>query len=191
MAGDRTLSITATPTLIWHGPDNIGANLSYQQTGSVPNMPNAVNRQTGFIDLSKMPANSNYTNNVDIMITLDASGLRDPSGNTVPAAWANVGDPVTNPMNGVPPNTPWAWFCATPPPGFPYVTTPVLIPNMASIRNSDSVVFIDDNTPLTSAYYIFCLGLVLWPAGRRYFITIDPIVGGKGAGNPPTSPEPR
>jgi hypothetical protein len=182
---DRTLSLTATPTLIWNGPDNISANMTYTQTGSDPNMPNVVDRRTGFINLSAMPANKKYTNNIDITITLDASGLKDPSGNAIPASWANVGDPVNNPMNGVAPNTPWAWFCATPPKGQPYVTTPVLIPNMASIRNSDTVVFIDDNTPVTAANYIFCLGLLLWPAGRRYFITIDPIVGGKGVGLPP------
>ncbi len=183
MPVDRTLSLTATPTLIWNGPNDIGATMAYQQTASVPNMPNVVDRRTGQIDLSHLPNNANYTSNVDIMITLDASGLIDPSRNTVPAAWAVAGDPVNNPMNGVPPNTPWAWFCANPPsPGAQYNTTPILIPNMTSIRNSDSVVFIDDNAAVGTGNYTFCLGLVLWPAGRRYFITIDPSIVGKGIG---------
>jgi hypothetical protein len=184
---DRTLSLTATPTLIWHGADNIGANMTYTQTGSVPSMPNVVNNHTGMIDLSRLPANADYTDNVDITITLDASGLRDPQGNPVRAQWANVGDPQTTGgnWNGVPPMTPWAWFCANPPPNAStYVTTPVLIPNMVSIRNSDTVVSIDDNTPINSGSYIFCLGLVLLrPNGARYFITIDPVIGGKGVGH--------
>ena len=53
---------------------------------------------------------------------------------------------------------------------------------MTSIRNSDSVVFIDDNAAVGTGNYTFCLGLVLWPAGRRYFITIDPSIVGKGIG---------
>ncbi len=187
MPVDRTLSLTATPTLIWNGPNNITATIDYNQTASVPNMPNVVTKKTGQIDLSHLPSNANYTSNVDIMITLDASALKDPSGNSVPAQWgvANLDPQNGSPWSGVPPMTPWAWFCANPPsPGAQYNTTPILIPNMISIRNSDSVVFIDDNAAIGSGNYTFCLGLVLLlPSGARYFITIDPSIVGKGITN--------
>ena len=186
MPVDRTLSLTATPTLVWNGPNNITATMAYQQTASVPNMPNVVDRRTGQIDLSKLPNNANYTSNVDIMITLDTSALKDPNNNSVPAQWgvATVDPQNGSPWSGVPPMTPWAWFCANPPPNSTtYNTTPILIPNMIAIRNSDSVVFIDDNAAVGSGNYTFCLGLVLLlPNGARYFITIDPTIIGKGIG---------
>lgn len=189
MPVDRTLSVTATPTLVWNGANDITATMAYAQTASVPNMPNVVDRRTGQIDLSKLPSNANYTSNVDIMITLDASALRDRSGNSIPAQWGAASlDPQIPPpgghWSGVPPKTPWAWFCANPPANSPtYDTTPILIPNMIAIRNSDSVVFIDDNAAIGTGNYTFCLGLVLLlGGGNRYFITIDPTIIGKGIG---------
>lgn len=185
MPADRTLGITATPTLIWNDGtyNNIGATMAYTQTSSVPNMPNKVDKKSGQIDLSHMPSNSNYTNNVDIIMTLDASALRDLSGNPLPAQWSQVGD-ITS-WTGSPPTTPWCWFCANPPPGSSqYNHDQIDVLNMTTVRNSDSVVFIDDNTLIGTGNFTFCLGLtLLLPTGARYFITIDPAIVGKGVTN--------
>lgn len=175
MPVDRTLSITATPTLIWHAPNDIGATMAYAQTGSTPNMPNLVNSQTGNISLRNMPSNNNYTDNVDITITLDTSQLRDQSGNPVAGRWAyaNEGNP--------PDDVGFCWFCTTPAPGQRKDTTEITIPGMTTGRTSDTVVFIDDNTADGDLTYTFCLGLVL-PAYSNYYITIDPTIIGKGVG---------
>lgn len=184
MPADRTLGITATPTLVWNDGtyNNIGATMAYTQTSSVPNMPNKVDKKSGQIDLSHMPSNSNYTNNVDIIVTLDASALRDLSGNPLAAQWSQVGDIIG--WNGAPPTTPWCWFCANPLPGSSqYDHNQIDVLNMTTVRTSDSVVFIDDNTLIGTGNFTFCLGLtLLLPTGARYFITIDPTIVGKGTG---------
>lgn len=182
MPSDRSLTINATPTLTWSGSTVTGVSMSYDQGPSQPPMKNVVDKKTGFIDLSKMPVDNGYTDNIDILMTLCSSGIVDPGGNPVEMTWGNLGDPTNNPMTGTPPNTPWAWFCQTPPLGQPYDRTPISVANMAMVRTSDTVVTIDDNTPLTSASYVFCLGLVLWPITVRQFFTIDPIIGTKGKG---------
>lgn len=169
---DRTLSITVTPVLVWNrvSPPDIGATISYAESDSTPNMPNIVNEQTGAINLSRMPANHNYTDNVDITLTLDTSQLRDSNGNPITGRWALASEGA----NG------FCWFCtvnATPPPA--YSTTPTTITGMSTSRSSDTVILINDDTADGGPSYAFCLGLVL-PGFNNYYITIDPIISTKG-----------
>lgn len=176
MPTDRTLAITATPRLTYPGPNQFGATMSYEQTGSDPNMPPVVDKKTGDITLKKMPSNNNYTDNVDITITLDTSQLVDQNGNPVQGRWAHE-----NEYSGTGPVTGFCWFCATPTPGCQKDATPITVPGMATVRNSDTVVVIDDNTADGDTIYTFCLGLVL-PEHGIYYITIDPKIVGKGIG---------
>lgn len=173
---DRTLSITCTPTLVWTSsvpPYNIGATMTYAETGSNPNMPNVVDRQTGDINLRNMPNNANFTDNIDIYLTLDTSQLRDPNGNAVRGRWANAGE-------GSQPGMGAAWFINMPP---PINYTPITVPaGMVIDRQSDTLVVIDDNTADGSPSLAFCTALVL-PDYGSYFIAFEPIISGKGPGN--------
>lgn len=178
MPVDRTLNITCVPTLIWQPNGEIGAGMAYSQGTSVPNMPGVVDRQ-GTIRLKNMPANNNYTDNVDIMFTLDASGCVDQYGNSIGVRWAY-------PTEGNPPNdVGCCWFVANVPPGGTKDTTAISIPGMTTGRTGDSVVFIDDNTPDdapgNTSLYTFCLAIVI-PSRSNYYITIDPTIVGKGTG---------
>lgn len=175
---DRTLTIKCTPTLQWHSanhpPYSITGSMVYEQTGSVPNMPNAVDRQSGDIDLHNMPNNSKYTDNIDITLVLDPSQIVDPEGKSIPARWATQGE-------GTEPGMGAAWFINLPP---PVNYTPITVADMTIVRNSDTQVTIDDNTPGTPQRYAFCLGLVL-PQQDNYFMAFEPIISGKGLGRPP------
>jgi hypothetical protein len=175
MPFDRTLAITATPTLIWRGDGGIGATMAYQQTSSVPDMPGAVDPQSGSINLENMPTNSRYTDNIDILITLDASATVDQNGNPLEVRWATL-------TESTPPSVGCCWFCTTPASGQNKDSTPITIPGMTTGRISDTMVFIDDNTSDGSVVYTFCLAIVI-PSRGNYYITIDPNIVGKGVGN--------
>ena len=173
---DRTLAIVATPTLIWRGDGGIGATMSYQQTEAVPSMPGVVDHQSGNINLGKMPKNSRFTDNIDVLIFLDASNCVDAQGKPITVRWAQ-------PNEGNYPNDfGCIWFCATPQPGQPKNTTQIAVPGMSTGRISDTLVFIDDNTPMGTPLYTFCMAIVI-PDRGGYYITIDPVIGGKGQGN--------
>ena len=173
MAIARTLNITCTPTLVWRPDGSIGATMAYSQGTSVPNMPNVVNPANGNINLGRMPNNKNYTNNVDVNITLDSSHCVDQNGNSIGVRWAY-------PNEGNPPNDIGCiWFVNTPPQGQPKDTTAIAVPGMSTGRTSDSLVFIDDNTPMAGPAYSFCMAIVI-PSRSNYYITIDPVVSGKG-----------
>lgn len=176
---DRTLSITCTPTLIWNSsspPYNIGATIVYAQTGSNPNMPNVVDRQTGDINLRNMPNNANFTDNIDIYLTLDTSQLKTPNGAPVTGRWAMAGE-------GSQPGMGAAWFINIPQPGGPINYTPIAVPTGMTIdRQSDTLVVIDDNTPDGSPTYAFCTAIVL-PDYGNYFISFEPLISTKGKGS--------
>lgn len=176
---DRTLNITCTPTLIWQPNGEIGATMAYAQGASVPNMPNVVNPANGNISLGRMPSNNNYTDNVDISFTLDSSHCVDQNGNSIGVRWAY-------PAEGNPPDDVGCiWFCNTPAPGQRKDTTAISINGMTTGRISDSVLFIDDNTPDDApgqpSTYTFCMAIVI-PSRSNYYITIDPAIVGKGTG---------
>ncbi|MFM5883738.1 MAG: hypothetical protein ACKOQ3_00140 [Novosphingobium sp.] len=178
---DRTLAITIFPTLVWHPDGSIGATFAYQQTGSVPNMPNRVDPVTGNIRLNNMPSNANYNDNVDITITMDDSRSFLADGTThVPLRFANAGE--GNPPNDVG----FCWFINNVPPGGTKDTTEIHIQGMSTSRLNDKQVFINDDTADGDIVYTFCMGMVLAPpAPNGYYITIDPIVSGKGVGGHP------
>jgi hypothetical protein len=163
---DRTLAITVTATSNWFSPGNLGANITYSQTGSNPNMPNVVKRNTGNIDLRHMPKNSKFTDNVDITLTLDDQ-ITDESGNSLAARWAYADE-------GTPPSQGFCWFTVS-------ETDPTIItiPGMSTARMSETSILIDDSTPDSATPYTFRMGLVV-PSLNDYYITIDPVIVGKG-----------
>lgn len=172
---DRSLTIKCTPTLTFNSatpPYDITATMVYEETDSQPNMPNAVDPQTGDIDIHAMPPNSKYTDNIDLYFTLDTSNCLMPDGTQVAATWATAGQEGKGP----------AWFIAMPP---PVVYDPIPTPSGFSIdRESDTLVVIDDDTPDTTTSYAFCLAINL-PAFGNYFISFEPIISGKDKGTPP------
>lgn len=173
---DRSLVIVVTPTLVWRADGGIGATISYQQTEAVPNMPGAVDRQTGNITLKNWPANGRYTDNIDVYLFLDSSNCVDQSGNPITVRWAQPNE------GNYPIDYGSIWFCATPQPGQPKDTTQIAVPGMATGRINDTLVYIDDNTPRGGAAYTFCTAIVI-PDRGNYYITIDPVLGGKGTGS--------
>jgi hypothetical protein len=170
---DRTLAITATPTLNWSGNSATGWFLSsitmaYSQTGSNPTMNGVVNSGNGNINLHNMPPNSSFTDNVDITFTLDTSQCKDPNGNSIGVRWAQ-----TSEGNGP------IWFCATPPPHQPKNTNPITVSGMTLGRTSDTVIYLDDDQGDNGSSYTFCLGVTV-PSVSNVPFTIDPVISGKG-----------
>ncbi len=141
-------------------------------------MPNRVDPVTGNIRLNNMPSTANYNDNVDITITMDDSLSFDPSHNHVPLRFGYAGE--GNPPDDVG----FCWFINNPPPGGPKDTTEIQIPGMSTSRLSDTQVLINDDTADGNIIYTFCMGMVLAnTANNGYYITIDPIISGKGVGN--------
>ena len=172
---DRSLVIVCTPTLVWRADGGIGAGMAYQQTEAVPNMPNAVDR-SGNITLTGWAVNKRYTDNIDVFFFLDSSKCVDAQGNPITVRWAQPNE------GNYPDDFGCIWFCATPAPGQPKNTTQIAIPGMTTGRINDTLLYIDDNTPTGGPAYTFCTAIVI-PDRGNYYITIDPILGGKGAGN--------
>lgn len=57
---------------------------------------------------------------------------------------------------------------------------------MSLVRNGDTTLTNDDNTTDDYMSYIFCMGLMVTGL-NNHFITIEPIIVGKGLGNALTS----
>lgn len=185
MPSDRTLFITAKPTLTWHSPSFARiAAVQYTQGNTNPNMPNVVNPVSGDIRLGRMPNTPGFTDNVDITIALDTSNIVDSTGTKVVATWAPA---QAGGMSGIPPATAYCWFINNPVPNMPIDYTPILVPGMTTGLNMDGTVLIDDNTPDDGpgqlSTYTFCLGLSVWTSqGPRVFVPIEPQIIGKGIG---------
>lgn len=173
---DRTLAIQVNATSNWNVP-GLGANITYQITGSNPSFPNAITDTQGDINLSDMPTDPDFTDNIDITFTLNAA-MTDQNGDPLASRWAlsTEGSGSYETPEG------FCWFCAS-----PGNTDPISVAGMSTVRNSDTSVTIDDNTPDdNAAEYFFCLGLVvLMP--EPHFITIEPVITGKGNTRPPTA----
>ena len=170
----RSISVTATPTLVWNADGTVDATVEYEETASDPPMPGVVDRHTGDINLRKMPSNANYNFVVALHITLDTSKMVDPQGNPVAGRFAQWSEA---PMAGAGP----VWLCKAPGPGEARDTTPIYVLMMILIRTSDTLVTISDAVANDGPDYEFCLGLVLPDHGNR-FITIDPRITSKGVG---------
>ncbi|MFM5948814.1 MAG: hypothetical protein ACKOPM_06235 [Novosphingobium sp.] len=186
MPTDRTLFITAKPTLTWYSPTFARiASMQYTQGDTNPNMPNLVNPVTGDIRLGRMPSTPGFTDNVDITIALDSSAILDSTGTHVVAQWAPAND---GGMSGQPPATAYCWFINNPVPGMPIDYTAISVPGMSTSVDIYSNVLIDDNTPDDKpgqpSKYTFCLGLSVWTSqGPRVFVPIEPQIIGKGVGS--------
>lgn len=175
---DRTIAMTCTPTLIWRGDGGIGASVVFSQTGQNPDnndMKNRVKRD-GDIKLTGLKDENGFTDNVDITITLDTSQMKDQGQEPVAGRWATASE-----YSGTGPVTGGLWFCAVQNvQRREYDTAPITVPGMEAKRLSDSQVQIDDNTADSAPDYAYCLGLVL-PGYNNYYITLDPMLGSKGA----------
>lgn len=173
-ASDRTITMTCTPTLVWHPDGSIGATVVFtQNAGAPPEMMGRVGSD-GSINLTNMPHNPAYSDNVDVTIMLDTSQLVTQDGSQpVAGRWAQA-----NEYSGTGPVTGFGWFCGTDANGNYTSATPITIPGMAFIRANDLELLLDDDTPDNAPAYAYALGLVL-PAYSNYYITIDPRITNK------------
>lgn len=169
---DRSITIQATPTLHANSSGQItSVTFAYEETASDPNMQNVVNETTGDINLSHLPSNSRYTDNVDILINL-VTPVTGPQGLNYDVRFA-----TTSEGNGP------IWFCAVPPPGGPKDPTPIPTPSDMSIgANSSTQVYLNDDQADGGSSYCFCMAVVV-PSVSATPFTIDPIITGKGGSN--------
>jgi hypothetical protein len=84
MPADRSVAISAKPTLIWIDANNIDASIAYTETGSTPNMPAIVNPGTGEINLRNMPVANGFGSRVIITLTIDTTNLKNQNGTMMP-----------------------------------------------------------------------------------------------------------
>jgi hypothetical protein len=175
---DRSLTITVTATSNWigPGPNDLGANISYAETASKPNYPNAIDN-AGNVYLGHMSSDPKYTDNLDITLILNAQMTARDGTTKLDARWALP----TEGSGTYPSPEGFCWFCASPTNWQPIATPP----GMTLIRNGDTSITIDDNTTDDFQSYIFCMGLMVPPVSN-HFITIEPVIVGK-VGKPPTA----
>jgi hypothetical protein len=191
MPADRSVAISAKPTLIWIDANNIDASIAYTETGSTPNMPAIVNPGTGEINLRNMPVANGFGSRVIITLTIDTTNLKNQNGTMMPPGsgrWGlNSEGYYQNPPT-VPPTSGAIWFCANPAAGTAKDATPIQLPYASCARISDTQVAITLDTHGvrngTNFKFQFCLGLVL-PGQSNYYITIDPTIKGTGTGTSP------
>jgi len=165
---DRQITMTCTPVLVWNTDGSIGATFTFSQSNGVPDAMNGRVGSDGSINLTAMPQDNNYNDNIDITIMLDTSRMVDQSGNPVAGRWA-----YSNEWSGTGPVTGFGWFCGTDGNGNYAASVPIAIPGMQFQRNSDNELVIDDDTPDNAPGYAYAMGLVL-PNNGNYYITLDP-----------------
>ncbi len=189
---DRKIKIKCTPTLIWYNSDpnnrSIGATMEFEQVDGVgitdPPMPGVIGPH-GKIDISKMPPDDKYTDNIDITFQLDDSKMKDADGSklTGKARWALPGEGQYTAPDGTKVPLDYGWFCransnaASGYDPFP----PIAIPGMTFSRKNDNMIEIDDNTADGSPEYGYCIAFVLEGYGN-YYISYDPLITSKGRG---------
>lgn len=165
---DRQITMTCTPVLQIHSANNIDATFTFAQNNGVPQAMNGRVSSDGSIDLTNLPADPNYNDNIDITIMLDTSQLVDQNGNPVAGRWAQPGE-----FSGTGPVTGYGWFCGTDANGNYSAAVPITVPDMTFLRMSDTELVIDDDTPDNAPGYAYAMGLVL-PNYGNYYITLDP-----------------
>lgn len=173
---DRQITMTCTPVLIWYDDGSIGANVTFSQTGGVPSAMAGRVDSHGAIDLTNMPVDAAYNDNIDVTINLDTSQMVDRNRIAVAGRWATAEE-----YSGEGPVTGFCWFCGTDANGNYSSAVPITIPGMATVRLSPTAVLINDDTPDAGPAYAYCLGLVLpdLPNQNGYYITIDPRITSK------------
>lgn len=149
------------------------ASTTFEQTGHEGVGEDVVHPQAGHIDLGRLlHAPDDYTHHVGIDITLE-SHMTDAHGQPVHARWAKPGE-GPNPEIAA---QAFCWFVAS-----CGDAAPIAVPHVTPRRVSDRIVRIDDHREVGQPMYIYNLGLVVELPGGPHFITIDPIVTGKGIG---------
>ncbi|WP_033375952.1 hypothetical protein [Porphyrobacter sp. AAP82] len=167
-AMDRQITMTCTPVLVWNSANDIGATFTFAQTNGVPDPMNGRVGSDGSINLTALPHDDSYSDNIDITIMLDTSRMVDQNGNPVAGRWAQPGE-----FSGTGPVTGYGWFCGTDANGNYSAAVPITVPDMTFVRVSDSELVIDDDTPDDAPGYAYAMGLVL-PNYGNYYITLDP-----------------
>lgn len=189
---DRSVTVVVTPTLVWHStnPPNVTATIEYSVSSSDPTGTAVVDPNTGWINISHMPPNSGYTDNIDMTLQLDTSKMKDASGNLLTGdatpRWAKSGEGQTyTDSNGKTQHLGYGWFCNITSLGPPLkydISPPISIDKMSFKRPHDLKLEIDDKTPDDSPAYAFMMAFVL-PATDKYWISIDPLISGKNVGS--------
>ena len=177
---DRSLTISVTATSNWlgSGPDDLGATIRYNATDSKPNFPNPIDND-GNIYLGRMSSDKKYTDNLDITFNLIAQMTQRDGRTALAARWAQPGE-GSGTWPGVAEG--FCWFCASSSNWKP-IAGPA---GMSLVRNGDTTLTIDDNTTDDYVSYIFCMGLMVTGL-HNHFITIEPVIVGKGNTQPPTA----
>lgn len=171
---DRQITMLCTPTLVWRADGSIGATIAFTQTNGVPAAMNGRIASDGSIDLTNMPHDDNYNDNIDVTIMLDTSRMVTQDGSQpVAGRWA-----LPDEFSGTGPVTGYGWFCGTDANGAYSASVPITIPDMSFVRVSDTEMVIDDDTPENSPTYAYAMGLVL-PGYANYYMTIDPRITSK------------
>ncbi|WP_073973877.1 hypothetical protein [Erythrobacter donghaensis] len=166
---DRQITMLCTPTLVWRADGSIGATIAFTQTNGVPAAMNGRVGSDGSINLTAMPHDDNYNDNIDITIMLDTSRMVTQDGSQpVAGRWA-----LPDEFSGTGPVTGYGWFCGNDANGNYSASLPITIPDMSFMRVSDTELVIDDDTPDNSPTYAYAMGLVL-PGYGNYYMTIDP-----------------
>lgn len=181
---NRTIEIECTPELNYPSTGGYGATATYRQTGANPPSMNGRVDGRGNINLTNLAKDSDFNDNVDIIITLNASKLKDRSGNATAGRWALPAEGPTWYPNGD--HVGCCWFCEDDPSKSPPYdpTKPIRISGMGAALvppvTDTSPVKIQDDVPDDGPAYGFCLGLVLPDVSNTpYFITLDPVLGTK------------
>lgn len=165
---DRKISMTVLPTLIWHSDSNIEATFGVTQTYGEPAAMNGRVAANGAIDITNMPSDAAYSDNIDVTITLDDSQMIDPSGNQISGRWATDTE-----GSGDGRAVGYCWFCGEDANGNYDPWTPITISGMSTSRLNNMQFLINDDTPDAGPAYDYCMGLVL-SGHNDYYITLDP-----------------
>lgn len=183
---NRKLKIKCTPTLEWHADGSIGATMSFDEDDddTEPAMPGAITTNANGeveIDISNMPKDDKYNDNLDITLKLVTKDMKNRDGSklTGGARWAYETEGHET-YNGVDYTLGYLWFCnadASSPTGYDRMP-PVDIPDVSKQRDDDKDIEILDNTPDGASGFGFCVGFVLEGYGN-YYISIDPVVSSK------------
>jgi hypothetical protein len=187
---DRSATITVTPTLVWHStnPPNITATLEYAVSDCDPANTATVDTSSGSINISHMPATAGYNENIDFALVLDTSNMKDASGNLLTGndtpRWAHGDEgPTYTDSKGKTQHLGYGWFCKINNLGPPLnydISPPITIDKMDFKRKTDTKLMIDDDTPDGSPVYCYMMAFVLPGANNNYYISIDPVISGKG-----------
>ena len=176
---DRILNMKVGVTSNWINPDNLFANVVWQQTGQTGLGSGNRVASSGDINLQQMPRNTQWSDNVRIQITLD-DHMTDYNGRPVHARFAQANEGPINPG--------YCWFMATCGGAQTYPA------NVSATRVSDNLVRIQDNRtaqllggplPGDDLPYAWGLGMIVELPTGGYFITLDPTSGTKGTGSNP------